>query len=205
MQNLLFFCAPLSLSPLHPHRTIWDSLHMSCPSRPVCPCSGFSWKVHPFSLGILSSSSLSQPQLKPYFLFEAFPKWVAPCSLLWRPLFASFLQLLDALFVAYSSLHIFLSHAADCVLLKDSGLLLVFSDVLNSGDSMSPLLNKQMDAWLLLKLMILTWALMSKLVSLSDGKTETIRVLLPASTQERWQCWMAPGMQMWGILTLCWC
>lgn len=50
---------------------------------------------------------------------------------------------------------------------------------------MSPLLNKQMDAWLLLKLMILTWALMSKLVSLSDGKTETIRVLLPASTQER--------------------
>ena len=50
---------------------------------------------------------------------------------------------------------------------------------------MSPLLNKQVDAWLLLKLMILTWALMSKLVSLSDGKTEISRVLLPASSQER--------------------
>lgn len=71
------------------------------------------------------------------------------------------------------------------MLLKDSGLVLVFSDVLNSGGSMSSLLNKQTDVWLLLKLMILTWPLMSKLVSLSDGKTETTRVLLPASTQER--------------------
>lgn len=191
--KISFSLVSLSLSPLHPHRTTWDSLHMSCPSRPVCPCSGFSWKVHPYFLCILSSHSLSQ--LKSYLFLEAFPKWVAPGFLLWRPLFASCLQLLDVVFLAYSSLYIFLSHAADGMLLKDSGLVFVFSDIQNSGGSMSSLLNKQMDGWLQLKLMILIWPLM---VAKRGDNAEWVQ---ESKCGASWPCADINIFLLWGLNT----
>ena len=53
------------------------------------------------------------------------------------------------------------------------------------------------EAWLLLKQMHHTWPLMLKQITLSDGGTETGKVLLPTSTWGRWRCYMVQGMQMW--------
>ena len=56
------------------------------------------------------------------------------------------------------------------------------------------------EAWLLLKLMHHTWPLMLKWITLSDGGTETGKVLLPTSIWGRWRCDMVRGMQMWVLL-----
>lgn len=113
---------------------------MPCPSRLVCPCSCFSWKAHPYFLLILSSYSSCEPQLKSHLFLEAFPEGDAPCSMLERPLVASRLQLLDALFLC---IPVFVIQWTACSS-RAQVLYWYFQVICNSGSSMSSLLNKQM-------------------------------------------------------------
>lgn len=100
-------------------------------------------------------------------------------------------------FLFYSSLDRFLSHKETAGCSRAQVLFWYFQVLCNSGDSVSSLLNQQMEGMAAAKADAPPWPLMLKLISLSDGGTETGKVLLPASTWGRWRCYMARGMQMW--------
>lgn len=180
----------LSLLLFYPHGTTWDSLHMSYPSRPVCPGSCFSWKAllsHiefllifwasaqiPSLLG-MSCSLLSAAKASVCILLAA--PW---CSLscfivLWTGFF-----LIKRLQAAQGPRSYFGISRCSAVL-----------------EIVSSLLNQQMEGMTAAKADAPPWPLMLKLISLSDGGTETGKVLLPASTWGRWWCYMTRGMQMW--------
>lgn len=192
----------LSLPLSYPHGTTWDSLHSlifpgwcdlayAFPEKPILTFAKYWVLTHflSFCSNPTSSWKPSQNELLSVLCFEGLCLHLACWPLMFPFLFCSSLNTWSLFLI--KRLQTAQGPTSHYSISKYSEIVEVQCHLCEIS---------RWEAWLLVKQMHHTWPLMLKWITLSDGRTETGKVLLPTSTWGRWRCYMVRGMQMWVLL-----